>query len=73
MRLRDPRLSVIAESNVQRLANGVLTTPAVFEPAGRAATVQLMWLTMADIYSAEASLLAAYSENLLAIRAAAGR
>ena len=60
-----------ATANVQRLATGALSTPAIYEPANRRASVGLLWLTLADIQSAEALLLARYREHLPTIVAAA--
>lgn len=42
----------LATANLQRLASGPLTTPAIYDPASRAASVRLLWLTLADIQSA---------------------
>lgn len=63
----------VVAANLQRLANGPLTTPAIYDPASRAASVRLLWLTLADIQSAEVLLLARYREHLPAIRAAAAK
>jgi len=60
-----------ARANVQRLANGPLSTPAIYEASSRAASVRLLWLTLADIQSAEALLLERYHQHLPAIVAAA--
>jgi hypothetical protein len=65
------RLQEIATGNVDRLAQGALSTPLTFDPASRAASVRLLWLTMADIQSAEQILLDLYRKHLPAIRAAA--
>ena len=64
------RAQEIATSNVDRLANGALTTPATFDPANRASAVRLLWLTIEDIAVAEANLLDLYQRHLPAIRAA---
>jgi hypothetical protein len=63
----------LATANLQRLANGPLTTPAIYDPASRAASVRLLWLTLADIQSAEVLLLARYREHFPAISAAAAK
>jgi hypothetical protein len=60
-----------ATANVQRLATGALSTPAVYEATSRPASVRLLWLTLADIQSAEALLLSRYREHLPAVTAAA--
>jgi hypothetical protein len=60
-----------AAANIQRLANGPLSTTAVYEPESRDASVRLLWLTLADIQAAEALLLERYREHLPAIVAAA--
>jgi hypothetical protein len=61
----------LTAANLQRLAAGALSTPAIYEPASRAASVRLLWLTLADIQSAEALLLSRYRQHLPAIKAAA--
>jgi hypothetical protein len=63
----------LAAANLQRLANGPLTSPAIYDPASRAAAVRMLWLTLADIQSAEALLLARYREHFPAISAAAAK
>jgi hypothetical protein len=64
------RAQEIATSNVDRLANGALTTTATFDPANRAAAVRMLWLTIEDITVAEANLLDLYQRHLAAVRAA---
>jgi hypothetical protein len=61
----------IATSNVGRLVNGPFSSAATFDPANRAASVRMLWLTMADIQSSEAILIDLYRRHLPAIRAAA--
>ena len=61
----------VVTANVDRLANGAFSSTATFEPASRAASVRLLWLTMADIQFSEATLLDLYRRHLSAIRAAA--
>jgi hypothetical protein len=61
----------IATANVARIVNGPFSSTATFEPASRAASVRLLWLTMADIQSSEAALVDLYRQHLPAIRAAA--
>jgi hypothetical protein len=62
----------IATSNVDdRLARGALASTATFDPASRAASVRLLWITLLDIVSAEALLVDVYRQHLPAIRAAA--
>jgi len=65
------RLQEIATGNVDRLANGALSSTAVFEPASRVSSVRLLWLTLADIQSAESALLDLYRQHLPTIRDAA--
>jgi uncharacterized protein YbjT (DUF2867 family) len=64
------RVQEIATDNVARLANGALSSPETFDAARRAASVRLLWLTLADIVSAEDALLDLYDEHLPALRAA---
>jgi hypothetical protein len=61
-----------ATANVQRLATGALSTPAIYEATSRPASVRLLGLTLADIQSAEALLLSRYRQHLPAIIEAAG-
>lgn len=63
-------LQAITTGNVDRLAEGALSDPVTFDPAGRAAAVRMLWLTLADIQSAEALLLGLYRQHLPALRAA---
>jgi hypothetical protein len=56
-----------------RLANGVLTSSTLYDPAARQASVRLLWLTLADIQSAEAVLREAYTQQLAKLRAVNGR
>jgi hypothetical protein len=65
------RLQEIATGNVDRLAQRALSTPVTFDPASRAASVRLLWLTLADIQAAEQILLDRSRKHLPAIRAAA--
>ena len=66
------RLQDTVTENVQRLANGALSSPATFDPASRSASIRLLWLTMIDIEQAEAALLDLYRRHLPHIRTAAG-
>lgn len=61
-----------ATANVQRLATGALSTPAIYEATSRQASVRLLRLTLADIQSAEALLLSRYRQHLPAVIEAAG-
>ena len=61
----------IATGNVGRLVSGAFSSTATFESSSRAASVRLLWLTMADIQSSEATLIDLYKRHLPAIRAAA--
>ncbi len=63
----------VVAANLQRLANGPLTTPAIYDPSSRAASVRLLWLTLADIQSAEALLLNRYRDHLPTVAAAAAK
>ena len=65
------RLQEIATENVDRLANGALSSTATYDPASRVASVRLLWLTVADIHAAEVMLLDVYGKYLPTIRAAA--
>jgi hypothetical protein len=60
-----------ATANVQRLATGALSTPAIYETTSRPASVRLLRLTLADIQSAEALLLSRYRQHLPDVIAAA--
>ena len=66
------RVQEIATDNVERLANGPIASVDVFDPGRRDVSVRLLWLTLADIQSAEAILMDLYRKHLPAIRAAAG-
>jgi hypothetical protein len=61
----------IAQGNVGRLVNGPFSSATTFDPASKAASVRLLWLTMADIESSEEGLVELYKKHLPAIRAAA--
>jgi hypothetical protein len=67
------RMQETATDNVDRLAEGALSQPETYDPASRAASVRLLWLTLLDIQSAEAILLDLYRQNLPIIQGAAGR
>jgi hypothetical protein len=56
--------------NVNRLAAGALATTDTYDPQRRAASVRLLWLTVADILAAERALLTSYEEHLPTVRAA---
>ncbi|TAK17940.1 MAG: hypothetical protein EPO35_02065 [Acidobacteria bacterium] len=60
-------------ANVQRLANGPLADAATYDPAKRPAVVRLLWLTIADIQSAEISLVKLYQQHLPTVAEAAAR
>ena len=66
------RAQELAAANVERLANGALSSTTTYDPASRAASVRLLWLTLADIESAEVLLLDLYRQHLPTIRNAAG-
>jgi hypothetical protein len=60
----------LVDSNILRLSNGVLNSPAIFDPVSRPQSVRLLWLTVADIQSAEVLLLDRYRRQLPTIAAA---
>jgi hypothetical protein len=60
---------VVAE-NIARLANGPFSSAATFDVASREPSVRVLWMTLADIASAEDVLLRQYQEHLPAITAA---
>ncbi len=62
-----------AAANVQRLAAGPLSSTTTYDPAMRGPSIRLLWLTMADIQSAEALLAELYGKHLPTVRAAAGK
>jgi len=66
------RLQETATENVQRLANGALSSASTFDPADRSAAIRMLWLTMKDIETAESALLDLYRQHLPHIRSAAG-
>jgi hypothetical protein len=63
----------VVDDNIQRLAQGALGAASTFDPAGRTPSLRLLWLTMADIESAEATLAASYRRHAPAVRAAVER
>jgi hypothetical protein len=65
------RAQEIGAGNVDRLAAGVLASADSFDPARRAPTLRLLWLTLADITAAEKALLELGRKHLPALRAAA--
>jgi hypothetical protein len=65
------RVQEIATGNVDRLANGPVASADIYDPARQGPAVRLLWLTLADIQSAEAILMDLYRRHLPAIRAAA--
>ncbi len=62
----------LATANVQRLAAGPLSSITTYDPSSRVPSVRLLWLTLADIQSAEALLLDLYRQHLSTVRNAAG-
>ena len=62
------RVQEIATENVERLANGALSSHSTYDPASRVAAVRLLWLTLADIQSSEATLVDLYRHHLPMIR-----
>lgn len=65
------RVQEIASDNVERLARGPLSSATTFDPASRAPSVRLLWLTLLDIESAEEILLNLYAKHLPTLRTAA--
>ena len=65
------RVQETATDNVNLLAHGALSQTAIYDPASRAPAVRLLWLTLADIQSAEAVLLDLYEKHLPALQHAA--
>jgi hypothetical protein len=65
------RVQEVVAQNMDRLASGVFTSTEPFDPAHRAPSVRLLWLTMADIVSSEDILLDLYRKHLPMIRDAA--
>ena len=65
------RLQETVNRNIDRLANGALSTTATYDPRSRVASVRLLWLTLLDIESAEEVLLDLYRKHLPAVRRAA--
>jgi hypothetical protein len=63
----------LATANVQRLASGALSSPAIYDAASQPASVRLLRLTLEDIQSVEVLLLSRYREHLPTVIAAAGR
>jgi hypothetical protein len=67
------RMQETATDNVDRLAQGALSEVAIYDPASRPAAVRLLWLTLADILSAEVLLLELYDLHMPALQAIAPR
>ncbi|MEO5821357.1 MAG: hypothetical protein ABIT71_12710 [Vicinamibacteraceae bacterium] len=67
------RRQQIVDDNIARLATGALGATATFDPASRTPSVRLLWLTVADITSAEEVLAAGYGRHLPGVRAAVER
>jgi len=62
----------VATANVQRLAAGPLSSTTNYDPSTRVPSVRLLWLTLADIQSAESMLLDLYRQQLPTVGGAAG-
>ena len=67
------RVQEITTGNVDRASNGAFSATPTYDPASRVASVRLLWLTLADIQSAEVVLIDLYKQHLPLIRAAAAR
>lgn len=65
------RMQEIATDNVNRLAAGALSSTSTYDPVSRVPATRLLWLTLADISAAEASLLELYRKHLPEIQRAA--
>jgi hypothetical protein len=59
----------LVRANITRLTTGALSATEFFDPADRAASARLLWLTMADILAAEQGLLRTYRDHLEVLRA----
>lgn len=64
------RAQEITTDNVDRLAKGALSTVATYDPATKAPATRLLWLTLADIESAEEVLMRLYDRHLPELHAA---
>jgi hypothetical protein len=64
------RAQDLVTENVHRLSAGPLSQPATFDPGAAGASTRLLWLTLADIYTAEAMLLELYEQHLPQLQAA---
>ncbi len=66
------RMQEIATANVdRRMADGILSSVAIYDPAHRVASIELLQFTLRDVVSAEAMLAESYREHLPRISAAA--
>ena len=63
------RAQDLVTGNVNRLASGALSQAATFDPDNAPASTRLLWLTLADIYTAEAMLLELYRKHLPRLQA----
>jgi hypothetical protein len=68
------RIQEIVTSNIdRRLAEGVLSSTATYDPASRAASLALLRFTLTDLVYAEQLLVGRYREELVRIAAPANR
>lgn len=67
------RAQDLVTENVHRLATGPLAQPTTFDAGTAQASTRLLWLTLADIYTAEAMLLELYEKHLPQLQAASDR
>ena len=67
------RAQDLVADNVNRLASGALSQTTTFDPNSGPASTRLLWLTLADIFAAEAMLLDLYLKYLPQLEAAASR
>lgn len=63
------RAQDLVTENVNRLTSGALSQTATFDPGSGQASTRLLWLTLADIYTAEAMLLELYGKHLPRLQA----
>jgi hypothetical protein len=64
------RAQDLVTENVHRLSAGPLSQPTTFDPGTAKASTRLLWLTLADIYTAEGMLLELYEQHLPQLQAA---
>lgn len=65
------RAQDMVADNVNRLATGALSQTTTFDPSATQASTRLLWLSLADIYTAELMLAELYTQHLPRLQAAA--